>query len=130
MDRKLTYEQRDMMCRRAMGWCLFVLFCVFLYCMYGCATIDRTGHHVATVTFQIHIVGDRSMYDLPEARNFNSGPAARNIGGYARYGNPPEIWLTGYRDEKGVRVDNIETLGHEVLEVLRMTDKNFANPHE
>ena len=103
---------------------------IIIILLNGCATFDRTGHHVATITVQIHVVGDRTMYDYPEARNFNSGPAARNIGGYAKNTDPPEIWLTGYRDEKGVHFDRDDFLAHEIREVLRFKDKQFANPHE
>jgi hypothetical protein len=109
---------------------IVVIAIAYWISLYGCAHYDRTGHYVQTVTFQIHVVGDRTMYDYPPARNFNSGPAARNYGGYAKNTDPPQIWLTGYRDEKGVRVDSTETLGHEVLEVLRFADPTFANPHE
>ena len=96
----------------------------------GCGRFDRNIHHVTTVTFEIHVVGDRLQYDYAPARNVNSGPSARNIGAYAKSGNPPEIWLTGYRDEQGIRIDRIDFLGHEVLEVLRMRDPAFADPHE
>lgn len=83
----------------------------------GCGRIDRNIHHVTTVTFEIHVVGDRHQFDWPYARQLN-GPSVRsNVGAYAKSGNPPEIWLTGYRDEQGIRVDRIDFLGHEVLEV-------------
>ncbi len=125
------YKIMDRNLKQALIWLAIGLAGgIIIILLNGCAQYDRTGHHVATITVQIHVVGDRTMYDYPEARTLNSGPAARNIGGYAKNTDPPQIWLTGYRDEKGVRVDNIETLGHEVLEVLRMTDKQFANPHE
>jgi hypothetical protein len=95
----------------------------------GCASFDRSIHKVATVTFEIHVVGNRTMYDWPKARQDN-GPGMQTVGGYAKNTNPPQIWLTGYRDERGVQVDNIETLGHEIMEVLRFSDRDFSNPHK
>ena len=92
--------------RRVIEGCLIIAIIGLLCLFYGCAAIDRTGHYVQTVTFKLHVVGDRSQYDYPPARNSNSGPAAHNIGGYAKSGNPPEIWITGYRD-KGVRPDDV-----------------------
>jgi hypothetical protein len=109
---------------------LIALVAVLYGLLSGCATIDRSGHYTATVTVRINVVGDRTMYDYPPARNFNSGPAARNFGGYAKNTTPPEIWLTGYRDDHGIRIDNMDTLGHEIMEVLRFGDQRFANPHE
>jgi hypothetical protein len=112
---------------------LGVVFIVIMMCfLSGCATQDRSIHKVVQVTFELHIVGDRTMFDWPEAQ-VHGGPAGRTIGAYASSGDaerPHRIWLRGYRDKDGFQIDDDKTLGHEVREVLRYIDPSFADLHK
>jgi hypothetical protein len=105
---------------------VIVCGCIFVWFYCGCASVNhyqkKNIHAVYTVTFQLHVVGEREMFGE------NNLKAYPGLGGYVETTNPPKLWVQGYIDDKGVHVDDPEILGHEVLEVLSINPM-FADPH-
>jgi len=102
---------------KLLAWLIILL-------MSGCG-YPHSFHHkyVLPAGTEIHIVSDRSLYDVKERIDRD---------GYVHIPSSctPRIWVTGYQRRDGkISVDKPWVLGHEIEEVLKYcTDGTYYLP--